>query len=275
MNKKMFREAFWFPGLVLLLFLLAVLAEQVPNFSLPFPAALVPLVVAGGYVAVNTAVSFWRTREVSTGLLVVLALIATVFTGEYMEGAEVAFMLLLGEGLEDYAMNRGRAAADGLLTALTPEERRECENFFHQESTLERLTDRFSRYFLPFVLIVCVLLFAVTKDIHRVMSVLVIACPCSLVLSGPSAVLASVENAARSGMFLSEKNGAAAALRRETLLRKTRMVIWENILLFAFLMNFIGITLSGLGLLPVVYGAVLHNLSTLCVFLNSARLLRA
>lgn len=273
MNKKMLRDAFWFPALVLVFILLAALADKFCHP--PFNAALVPLAVGGGYVCVSTISSVWRSHEVGTGLLVVLALIATVFTGEYMEGAEVAFMLLLGEGLEDYAMARGQAAVDGLLSALSPKARRDCEDFFHQESGLERLTDQFSRYFLPLILCICLLVFFLTRDIHRVMSILVIACPCSLVLSGPAAVLASVENAARNEVLWMSRSEEEMQACRMRLLRRTRAVIWENILLFAFLMNLIGITLSGFGLLPIVLGAVIHNLSTVCVFLNSARLLRS
>lgn len=272
MTKKMFWNAFWIPAAVLVLILFAVLADRI--FSLPFPAALIPLLAGGGFVCASTAREVFETRTVTTGILVVLALIATLFTGEYMEGAEVSFMLLLGEGLEDYAMARGQAVVDSLLSSLTPEARRGCEDFFHQESGLEQLTDRFSRYFLPVILGICLIVFLLTRDIHRVMSILVIACPCSLVLSGPAAVLASVENAARSEQLWTGGDLEKIKDYRQRLLKKTRTVIWENILIFACLFNLAGITLSGLGLLPIVLGSVIHNLSTVCVFLNSARLLK-
>lgn len=273
MNKKLFWEAFRFPILTLILIILAVTADEVFMLPLPFPAALVPLAAAGGYVFVDTIAGFVRTREIGTGLMVVLALIGTVFTGEYMEGAEVAFMMLLGEGLEDFAMGRAQNTVDALLSSVSAKAD-DTERFFKQSENLQRITDRFARFFLPVILAVCAVVFALTRDLHRVMSVLVIACPCSLVLSSPAAVLACVENAARSGLFSPGKDAADMQSHAQALLAKTRTVILENILIFAFLFNFTGILLSSLGILPMVYGAVLHNVSTICVLLNSARLVR-
>lgn len=273
MNKKLFWSAFRLPLLALLLILLAAAADEVFMLPLPFPAAIIPLAAAGGYVCFDTIADLIRTREIGTGILVVLALIGTVFTGEYAEGAEVAFMMLLGEGLEEFAMGRSQNTVDGLLASVSAKESDTARFFRHSES-LQRLTDRFARYFLPVILGICVLVFALTRDIHRVMSILVIACPCSLVLSSPAAVLACVENAARQGIFSPGGNPEQKQAYSEALLQKTRSIILENILIFAFFFNFTGIVLSSLGLLPVVYGALLHNLSTVCVLLNSARLVR-
>ncbi len=247
------------------------MTEEVLRLPLPFPPALIPLVIGGGCVCYDTFLTVWREKEFTTGILVVLALIGTVFTGEYMEGAEVSFMMLLGEGLETYAMRRAQSAADHAL-ACAGAKSSDAEFFFQQSGDLQRLTDRFARYFLPLILAICLPVFFVTRDIRRVMAIFVIACPCSLVLSGPSAVLSCVENAARNGVFSGKENDSAAYT--QALLAKTRTVILENILLFAFLLNLAGITLSALGLLPMVLGAVLHNISTICVLCNSARLVR-
>lgn len=315
MTRKLFWESFRFPILTLILMIAAVLADEVFRLPLPFPAALVPLVIAGGAVCLGTLAEVFREREVTTEILVVLALIGTVFTGEYMEGAEVAFMLLLGEGLEDFAMGRARNAVDMLLadvpssafigqstpdgaaaghpqtaadvlSASAPDETSSSDAAAGRSQTtadillsrsqgdLQKLTDRFAKFFLPLILLACFATFLFTRDIHRVMSILVIACPCSLVLSGPSAVLASVENAARHGVFAASRDDAKTAAYAKTLAKRTRRVIWENILLFACLMNFVGIALSGFGHLHMVHGAIFHNLATVCVLLNSMRLLR-
>lgn len=303
MTKKLIREAFGFPAFILLLILLAEVAE---NFSLPFSAALLPLIIGGGAVCLDTLREVWQSRRITTGILVVLALIGTVFTGEYMEGAEVSFMMLLGEALEEFSMKKMRGSGA-----------------FSEENNVQRMTDRFANYFLPIIIIVCLLVFAATRDVSRVMSILVMACPCSLVLSSPAAILACAENASRRGILLPDggtierlgnardvrpdgrggfftDNGisigsskdcdvilqkASASNRAEKtdhdalswllgLTRKTRIVILENIFLFAFLFNLTGITLSGLGILTIVPGAVLHNTATICVLLNSARLFR-
>ena len=315
MNTKIYLKAFGFPAFVLLLILLAVLIDEVFALPLPFPAALIPLAIGGGFICYDTLETVWRTRSVTTGILVVLALIGTIFTGEFMEGAEVSFMMLLGEALEDFTMEKTHLTADALLSSL-PASSKNSGHTSGDGGNVQRLADRFSRYFLPVILGICAVVFIFTRDISRVMSILVIACPCSLGLASPAAVLACVINAAKHGIILPdgetvERLGAANSVQPSSqdglyrtdnnltlgcsadtdviftdkcssaslsyalaVTRKARTIILENIVVFACFVNFAGITLSSLGLLPMVPGALLHNGATVCVLLNSMRLIR-
>ena len=75
------------------------------------------------------------------------------------------------------------------------------------KGSTQRIADTFANYFLPVILAVCVIVGFVTEDLMRVMTILVIACPCALVLATPTAVIASVGNAAKRGIVL--KGGSA------------------------------------------------------------------
>lgn len=66
----------------------------------------------------------------------------------------------------------------------------------------QRIADRFATYFTPIILAICVAVWFGTGDLMRVMSVLVIACPCALVLATPTAVVAAVGNAAKRGVMI-------------------------------------------------------------------------
>ncbi|MCF6320164.1 MAG: heavy metal translocating P-type ATPase [Rhizobiaceae bacterium] len=84
---------------------------------------------------------------------------------------------------------------------------REAES---QKSPTQQLTDRFEKYFVPFVLVlVVVLIFSYLftsetfeETFYRAMVVLVAASPCALAISTPSAVLAGVARAARQGVLI-------------------------------------------------------------------------
>ena len=76
------------------------------------------------------------------------------------------------------------------------------KNAQENKGNVQKTADKFAEFFLPTILLICVITALLTKDIMRVMSILVIACPCALVLATPTAVVASVGNAAKKGVLI-------------------------------------------------------------------------
>ncbi|MGO9112026.1 MAG: cation-translocating P-type ATPase family protein [Thermoguttaceae bacterium] len=79
----------------------------------------------------------------------------------------------------------------------------------HAEATkapVERLADRYASYFVPLVLVAAAVTFWLTRDISRSVAVLVVACPCALVLATPTAVAAGIGFLVRRGILV--KGGA-------------------------------------------------------------------
>jgi heavy metal translocating P-type ATPase len=69
-----------------------------------------------------------------------------------------------------------------------------------------RIADRYARYFTPAILIVAGVVFAVTRQVNNALAVLIVACPCALVMATPIAIIAGVANGARRGILI--KGGA-------------------------------------------------------------------
>jgi len=75
-----------------------------------------------------------------------------------------------------------------------------------EKSPTQRTMDRFSRYFIPAIILIALATFLVTGEIIRAITILIVACPCALVLGTPTAVVAAIGNAARRGILI--KGGA-------------------------------------------------------------------
>jgi Cd2+/Zn2+-exporting ATPase len=75
-----------------------------------------------------------------------------------------------------------------------------------EKSPTQRVMDRFSRYFIPAIILIAFATFLVTGEMIRAITILIVACPCALVLGTPTAVVAAIGNAARQGILI--KGGA-------------------------------------------------------------------
>jgi heavy metal translocating P-type ATPase len=87
------------------------------------------------------------------------------------------------------------------------------ENAMSSRSAIERTVDRVSRIFVPSVIIIAVLTFAVAwlggftnlgDALMRAITVLVIACPCALGMATPLAITAAIGAASRRGILVSD-----------------------------------------------------------------------
>jgi Cd2+/Zn2+-exporting ATPase len=71
-----------------------------------------------------------------------------------------------------------------------------------EKSPTQRVMDRFSRYFIPIILLIALVTFLITGEPIRAITILIVACPCALVLGTPTAVVAAIGNAARQGILI-------------------------------------------------------------------------
>jgi Cd2+/Zn2+-exporting ATPase len=67
-----------------------------------------------------------------------------------------------------------------------------------------RMIDRYVGYYTPTILMIAALVWFFTSDINRVIAVLVMSCPCALVIATPSAVIAAIAAASRLGILIKD-----------------------------------------------------------------------
>ncbi|MDO4588003.1 MAG: cation-translocating P-type ATPase [Planctomycetia bacterium] len=80
----------------------------------------------------------------------------------------------------------------------------EAEN---KKAPTQRIVDRWASWLVPAALGIAVITYLVTFDIIRAVTVLVVFCPCSLVLATPTAIMAAIGQATKHGVLI--KSGEA------------------------------------------------------------------
>lgn len=75
-----------------------------------------------------------------------------------------------------------------------------------EKAPIQRLADRYAVWFTPITLAACTVGWLVTNNFETILSVLVVATPCSLIFATPVAIISGINRAAKSGIIV--KTGA-------------------------------------------------------------------
>lgn len=193
------------------------------------PAWLVVL-ICGGPLIVDGFGELFKEKRVGTSLLVSVAIFACIALeilcwcgvafdehsgghdhSNLFSAAEVAFIMWFGELFEDF-----------VVAKLTKNQTTHNHDHGHshrgegKKTGIERTVDRWAGIIVPSAVVIAAVVFVLVltvfkQDWHvaltRAMTVLVVFCPCSLVLSTPTAIVAGLRNASSKNIVI--KNGSA------------------------------------------------------------------
>ncbi|WP_251440007.1 heavy metal translocating P-type ATPase [Veillonella intestinalis] len=273
---------------------LAVLASLFDIQPFPFDIAWVAIILCGVPIILEAIIGLVTEFDIKADVLVSLALIAAIVTGEIFAAAEVAFIMQIGALLEDITVAKARAGIEKLVN-LTPQEARLMTSSgetlvdaelvqvgdilrvlpgetipvdgeiisgetsinqavltgeslpvdktvgdtvasgtvnqfgaFHmratkvgEDSSIQRmirlvqsadagkakivgLADRWATWVVLIALLSAVGTWWVTGEILRAVTILVVFCPCALVLATPTAIMAAIGNATKHGFLVRE-----------------------------------------------------------------------
>lgn len=105
-----------------------------------------------------------------------------------------------------------RAAKVGMETTLG-QIRRMVEEAQAQKAPIERLLNRYAKLYTPAALLLGAGVWFFTGDVLRAITILIVFCPCVMVLATPTALVASIGNAALRGSLI-KKGATIEALAR-------------------------------------------------------------
>lgn len=77
----------------------------------------------------------------------------------------------------------------------------------NKQAPTQRIADKWASWLVPVALAIAVIAWIATKDVVRAVTVLVVFCPCALVLATPTAIMAAIGQATKHGVII--KSGEA------------------------------------------------------------------
>jgi len=137
--------------------------------------------------------------------------------GEIVEGhAEIDCSLVTGEDepaffSEGSKVLAGMLVIDGAISIRVTAEKNESflsrvtqliESARMKKARLQTITDKWAQFFAPIVISVAIIVWLFTNNLFYTISVLLVACPCSLVISVPTAFIGALGNAAKHGIWI-------------------------------------------------------------------------
>jgi len=76
------------------------------------------------------------------------------------------------------------------------------EDAEESRAPIVRTADRYARYFTPLILVIAAVVYLITREPKSSLTVLIVACPCALVMATPTAIIAGIANGARHGILI-------------------------------------------------------------------------
>jgi len=86
-----------------------------------------------------------------------------------------------------------------------------------RNAPIQRTLDRLAGWLVPVMLLLAVIVFSASGDVRRAITVLIVTCPCALILASPTAVMAAIARAARAGVLIKGGQHLEAAARLHTI----------------------------------------------------------
>ncbi len=171
------------------------------------------ILCAGYDVFIRAVANIFHKRLLDESLLMGVVAIASVVIREASEGASVMILYQLGELFQGYAVAKVRQNIEGLMENRSADANAVLADVRSDKGPkghTEEFISHFARIYTPVVLGIAAIIAvmsplalhtSVTEGVYRALVLMVIACPCAIVISVPLSYFAGIGGATRQGIL--------------------------------------------------------------------------
>lgn len=202
----------WRLTVAAILFVGALVAEGIlPWVSMTLN--ILAILCAGYDVFIRAVANIFHKCLFDESLLMSVVAVASVVIREASEGASVMILYQLGELFQGYAVAKVRQNIEGLMENRSPEASAvlaDVRSDKGPKGRTEEFITHFARIYTPAVIGFAVLIMiisplalhtTITEGVYRALVLMVIACPCAIVISVPLSYFAGIGGATRQGIL--------------------------------------------------------------------------
>jgi len=125
----------------------------------------------------------------------------SAITGEPMPEEKVIGSKVFAGTVNQNGLLKVRAIGVGADTTLARIIRR-VEEAQDEKAPTQRFIERFAKWYTPFIIVLSIATYIISRDIELALTLLVIGCPGALVISTPVSVVAGIGRAAKNGILI-------------------------------------------------------------------------
>ena len=183
--------------------------------------------LAVGFEVVKDAFEdIFKGKVFNECFLMSVASLGAFAIGEYSEGCAVMLLYSIGEFIHGAAISRSKKAIRKIETDSG-------KPHIHEKSENESFIAAFAKVYTPIVCAIAILVILIPplflsqswkEWIYRGLSVLVIGCPCAIVISVPLSFSCAIDACTRKGIYVYHTNALERAYKKKT----TEGILIEN-----------------------------------------------
>ncbi len=171
------------------------------------------ILCAGYDVFIRAVANIFHKHLLDESLLMSVVALASVIIRQASEGASVMILYQLGELFQGYAVAKVRQNIEGLMENRSPEASAVLADVRADrgpKGRTEEFISHFARIYTPVVLGIAAVIAVVSplalhttvaEGVYRALVLMVIACPCAIVISVPLSYFAGIGGATRQGIL--------------------------------------------------------------------------